>query len=289
MILIFIAFFLTTRRNCLDVIKSSNISNDNAYVSIKFGLDQEKNNFEKIYQSSQEYLTKLENQKSYLTFIQNINDEFYRSLNRNYNSLQLQLLPSLDFLQYGNNCVSYHLIIGIKCKYLLCLNNKYNLLSLYNITSDKNNSALIKNISINITLNYSYPIHVSFSAFDEEQTKIYIFNNNYIFSLLLKFNYRLDDIMLFSIKNFTINNTIINADNELIYLSTTLYHGNRYIIYGYSNGKIFIYLIRDKTNNLENNYVSIRTVFNLHKKIDKIYQTQGYLFVVTDDRKKLMF
>ena len=286
MIFVFVTFFLFIISNCY-IKKSSDISNDNEYTSIKVGLEQEKNNFEKIYQSSQEYLTKLENHKSYLKFIQNINDEFYHSLNKNYNSLQLRLIPSLNILQNSKNCISYHLIIGIKCEYLLCINNKYNMLSLYNITSEKNNSTLIKNISINITLNYSYPIQVSFSAFDEEQTKIYIFNNNHIFSLLLKFNYRLDDIMLFSIKNFTINNIITTIENDLIYLSTTLYHGNRYIIYGYSNGKIFVYLIRDKTNISENNYVSIRTVFNLHKKIDKIYQTQGYLFVVTDDRKKI--
>ena len=34
-------------------------------------------------------------------------------------------------------------------------------------------------------------------------------------------------------------------------------------------------------------YISIRAVFNSHKNINKIYQIKGYLFIVTDNRKKI--
>lgn len=114
----------------------------------------------------------------------------------------------------------------------------------------------------------------------------------------------LDNITISNIKNFTIPNSEIitdltlnqttdsdiddmdddDLDYNLIYLSTTLYHGNRYIIYGYSSGEIKIYLIKDKT---KDSFISVRTTFNLHKTINKIYQIQGYLFVVTDNKKKI--
>ena len=86
--------------------------------------------------------------------------------------------------------------------YLLCINNNYNLVSLYNLTTDEQYSKNVIKIPILLNLDYSFPIHISFSAFDEEQTKIYIFNNQLVYSVLLKFNYLLDNITISNIKNF---------------------------------------------------------------------------------------
>ena len=257
-------------------------------------LENENDNFNKLYKSSEEYLQKIKTQENYLQFIRDINDNFYYPLNKKKYSLLFNLLPSYNLIN-KDNCHSYHLIIGNnKNKYLLCINSYYNLLSLYNLTKDETYSKNITKIPLSINLNYSYPIHLSFSAFDEEQTKIYFFNNKKVYSVLLKFNFHLDNINISSIKNFTIPdqelssdlqiNKNIDIDDNLIYLSTTLYHGNRYIIYGYSTGEIKVYLIKDK---IKDSFISVRTTFNLHKNIDKIYQIQGYLFVVTDNRRKI--
>ena len=69
-----------------------------------------------------------------------------------------------------------------------------------------------------------------------------------------------------------------------MYISTTLYHGNRYILYGYENGECKVYLLKDKYND---SYISPRTIFNLNQKIYKIYQIQGYLFIISENRKKI--
>ena len=69
----------------------------------------------------------------------------------------------------------------------------------------------------------------------------------------------------------------------MLYLTTTLYHGNRYIIYGFKNGEIKVDLLVDK---IKNNYITTRTIFNM-KQIYKIYLAQGFLFIITDNRKKI--
>ena len=266
-----------------------NKNNDNFNNILKYlnaNLENENNNFNQIYSTSETYLNKIRSQENYLKFIKDINNNFYYPLNKKKSSLFFNLLP-LNNLINNNNCYSYHLIVGNNINiYLLCINNNYNLISLYNLTTDEQYSKNVIKIPILLDLDFSFPIHISFSAFDEEQTKIYIFNNQIVYSILLKFNYLLDNITISNIKNFTIPNFPEGNDiNEnLLYLSTTLYHANRYIIYGYAKGEIKVYLIKDKS---KDDYISIRTSFNLHKTINKIYQTQGYLFVVTDNKKKI--
>ena len=266
-----------------------NKNNDNFNNILKYlnaNLENENNNFNQIYSTSETYLNKIRSQENYLKFIKDINNNFYYPLNKKKSSLFFNLLP-LNNLINNNNCYSYHLIVGNNINiYLLCINNNYNLISLYNLTTDEQYSKNVIKIPILLDLDFSFPIHISFSAFDEEQTKIYIFNNQIVYSILLKFNYLLDNITISNIKNFTIPNFPEGNDiNEnLLYLSTTLYHANRYIIYGYATGEIKVYLIKDKS---KDDYISIRTSFNLHKTINKIYQTQGYLFVVTDNKKKI--
>jgi hypothetical protein len=214
-------------------------------------------------------------------------------LNKKKSSLIFNLIPLINIVN-NENCFSYHIILGKnKNCFLFCINKEYNLIRLFNLSKDGNISKNITKIPFTINLNFSFPVHISFSAFEEEQTKFYIFNNQIIYSIILKLNYLLDVIQISSIKNFTIpfpTNKLsdlqmnININNNLIYLSTTLYHGNRYIIYGYSTGEIKVYLIKDKS---KDDYISVRTTFNLHKTIYKIYQIQGYLFVVTDNKKKI--
>ena len=229
-------------------------------------LKNDNYNLKKIYTSTEKYLQKQKIQEDYLKFINDINN---------------------------NNCYSYHLFIGNDDNiYLLCINNKYSLLSLYNLTINEKMSKSIINIPVSLSLDYSLPIYLSFSSFDEEQAKIFIFNNQIVYTLYLKINYFIDSFTVSNIKKLIIPISDIltnlrintNIDNNLIYLSTTLYHGNTYIIYGYSTGVIKVYLMNDKS---KDDNISIRTVFNLHKNINKIYQIQGYLFIVTDNRRKI--
>ena len=272
-----------------------NKNGDNFNNILKYlnaNLEYENINFNRIYSSSEKYLHKIRSQENYLKFIKDINNNFYYPLNKK-SSIFFNLLPSNNLIN-NENCYSYHLIIGNNINiYLLCININLDLLSLYNLTSDEQYSKNVIKIPFTLNLDFSFPIHISFSAFDEEQTKIYFFNNKNIYCIFLKLNNLLDNITISNIKNFTLpnshlssHNSIKNDDinNNLIYLSTTLYHSNRYIIYGYSTGEIKVYLIKDKS---KDDYISIRTIFNLHKTISKIYQIQGYLFVVTDNKKKI--
>lgn len=255
-------------------------------------LKNDNYNLKKIYTSTEKYLQKQKIQEDYLKFINDINSNYYYSLNKKKNSLVLNLLSSNTLIN-NNNCYSYHLFIGNDDNiYLLCINNKYSLLSLYNLTINEKMSKSIINIPVSLSLDYSLPIYLSFSSFDEEQAKIFIFNNQIVYTLYLKINYFIDSFTISNIKKLIIPISDIstnlrintNIDNNLIYLSTTLYHGNTYIIYGYSTGVIKVYLMNDKS---KDDNISIRTVFNLHKNINKIYQIQGYLFIVTDNRRKI--
>ena len=255
-------------------------------------LKNDNYNLKKIYTSTEKYLQKQKIQEDYLKFINDINSNYYYSLNKKKNSLVLNLLSSNTVIN-NNNCYSYHLFIGNDDNiYLLCINNKYSLLSLYNLTINEKMSKSIINIPVSLSLDYSLPIYLSFSSFDEEQAKIFIFNNQIVYTLYLKINYFIDSFTISNIKKLIIPISDIstnlrintNIDNNLIYLSTTLYHGNTYIIYGYSTGVIKVYLMNDKS---KDDNISIRTVFNLHKNINKIYQIQGYLFIVTDNRRKI--
>ena len=282
--------------SCFNLNKNDN--NFNNIIDYLNGiLSIENDNFNKVFTSSEKYLKKIKNQEDYLKFIKDVNSNYYYPLNKKKNSLIFHLLPSHNLIN-NENCYSYHLIIGNnKNLYLLCINNAFNFLSLYNLTTEEHYAKKIIKLPLSLNLDFSFSIHLSFSAFEEEQTKIYVFNNEIVYSILLKFNSLLNNMTILNVKNFTIQNSeissqglakrndAINDINEnLIYLSTTLYHGNRYIIYGYSSGEIKVYLIRDKS---KDNYISVRTTFNLHKTIYKIYQIQGYLFVVTDNKKKV--
>ena len=288
--IILLLSFLLILISCFELNKNDDNFN-NILKYLNSNIETEKDNFNKIYTSSEKYLHKLKTQEEYLKFIKDINNNYYYPLNKKKSSLFFNLIPTHNLIN-NDNCFSYHIIIGKnKNIFLLCINNEYNLLSLFNLTTEEHFYKNIIEIPISISLNFSFPIHISFSAFEEEQTKIYIFNNQIIYSIILKLNFILDEIKISNIKNFSIpdlemsSNLPINIDNNLIYLSTTLYHGNRYIIYGYSTGEIKVYLIRDKSK--DDYYISVRTTFNLHKNIYKIYQIQGYLFVVTDNKKKI--
>ena len=288
--------FLTIFISCIDLNKNDNNFN---YIltHLNYILETENDNYNKIHSSSEKYLKKLRAQEDYLKFIKDINNNYYYPLNKKKNSLYFNLLQSPNLIN-NEDCFTYHLIISnSKNIYLICINNLYNLLSLYNLTTDEQYAKKVIKIPLSLSLDLSIQTHLSFSAFEEEQTKIYIFNNRLVYSILLNFNFIFDNITISHIKNFTIpksdstmeNNSISNdisydINDNLIYLSTTLYHANRYIIYGYSTGEIKVYLIKDKSRD---NYISVRTTFNLHKAINKIYQIQGYLFVVTDNRKKI--
>ena len=288
-------FTIITLLNVLISCFDTNEDNFNKIIDVlNSNLETENDNFNLIQKYSEKNLKKLKYQENYLKFIRDINNNFYYPLNKKKSSLFFNLLP-LSNLINNENCYSYHLIIGNnKNIYLLCVNNLYNLMSIFNLTTDEKFSKNIIKIPLSLLLNFSFPIHLSFSAFEEEQTKIYIFNNHLVYSIVLRINFFSDNITISSIKNFTVPNSNISSNESikyindlnknLIYLSTTLYHANRYIIYGYSTGEIKVYLIKDKS---KDNFISVRTTFNLHKNIYKIYQVQGYLFVVTDNKKKV--
>ena len=166
---------------------------------------------------------------------------------------------------------------------MLCINDQYNHLTLFDLSSKNESNNITKpfQLEIPIKLNYSNSISVSFSAFDEEETKIFVFNNEKIYSIHIKLNYTLDNFKILYINNFTISNSI---NENLIYISTTLYHGNRYILYGYKNGECQVHLLRDKFND---SFITIRTALDMKQPIYKIYQIQGYLFVINENRKKI--
>ena len=280
--------FLIILISCFELNKNDDNFN-NILKYLNANVENENINFNKIYSSSEKYLHKIKSQENYLKFIKDINNNCYYPLNKK-SSLFLNLLPPNNLIN-NDNCYSSHLIIGNNINiYLLCINSNFDLLSLYNITSDEQYSKKVIKMPISLNLDFSFPVHISFTAFDEEQTKIYIFNNQIIYCILLKLNFFIDNFTISNIKNFTLPNSDISPNSpinndindNLIYLSTTLYHANRYIIYGYSTGEIKVYLIKDKS---KDDYISIRTTFNLHKTINKIYQIQGYLFVVTDKKK----
>ena len=293
--IILIFSFLFIFISCFDININDKTFN-NLLNSLNDYLQTENDNYNKIYSSAEKYLKKIRNQEEYLKFMKDINNNYYYPLNSKKSSLFFNLLPSHNLIN-NENCYSYHLIIGNnKNIYLLCINNIYNLLSLYNLTTDEKYAIKIIKKPLSLKLDFSFSVHISFSAFDEEQTRIYIFNNQLVYSILLRLNIYLNNITILNIKNFTLpksdknspdilesNKDIYNINDNLIYLSTTLYHANRYVIYGYSTGEINIYLIKDK---FKDNYLSVRTTFNLYKIINKIYQIQGYLFFVTDIRKK---
>ena len=106
--------------------------------------------------------------------------------------------------------------------------------------------------------------------------------------LSLVINNCMENFSVSSIKNYVIPASNISSNlrinNNLIYLSTFLHNGDRYIIYGYSTGEIKIYIINEKLND---HHLSMKTTFNLHKKINKIYQIQNYLFIVTNNKRNI--
>jgi hypothetical protein len=247
----------------------------------------ENNNFKKLFSSTNNYLQKRKIQEDYLKIINNIKNNYYYPLNQK-NSIILDLLSTFDLIS-NDNCYSYHIIIGNKNNlYLLCINYRYNLLSLYNLTIINKKGKKIITIPLFLNLDYTFPIHLSFSSLNEEQATIYIFNKNMIYSVSLVINNCMENFSVSSIKNYVIPASKISSNlrinNNLIYLSTFFYHGNRYIIYGYSTGEIKIFIINEKSND---HYLSIKTTFNLHKKINKIYQMQDYLFIVTNNKRNI--
>ena len=266
--------------SCLNVNK--NETNFNSVFSNLYSiLDKEINNFNSLNELTGEYMKELQNQKNYIQFIESINDNYYYPFPNQKISLELKHISSSNLIN-NTNCLKNFLLISDIRSSILCLNDLYNKLSLYNILSEKEiNNTLLFEIPLSIKLNYSNDIYVSFSAFDEEETKILIFNRQKIYSIHLKLNYSLDNLKISYINNFTISN--YNND-KLLYISTTFYHGNRYILYGYENGKCQVYLLKDKYND---SFISPRTIFNLNQKIYKIYQIQGYLFIINENRKKI--
>ena len=222
-------------------------------------------------------------QKEYVDFIKNINTKYYYPIQDTKSSLDFEHLSLYDSIN-NKSCFYKHLLIGEKQISLLCINHLYNSLSLYDLSSrNEINNTKVFQIPLSLNLNYSKSVKVSFSAFDEEETKIFIFNDDKIYSLHLRLNYSLDNFKLSYINNFTIAN-YTNESQNLIYISTTLYHGNRYIIYGYKTGECKIYFLRDKFND---SYISPRTIFSMKHEIYKIYQIQGYLFIIDENRKKI--
>lgn len=278
------------------LISCSNINNNEFHILNKIeylykNFEEEINNFHILNRTIESYMNELKYQNNYIKFISNLNKNYYYSLQKEKkDSITLEYIPLSDFIN-DTNCISYYLLIGEhEQTLLLCINNRYNLLSLYNLTSNiEINKNLIFQIPISINFNYSNSIEISFSAFDEGESKIYIFNGLKIYSIHIKFNYTFENFKIAKINNFTINNNILNdlnsleKQNKLLYLTTTLYHGNRYIIYGFKNGEIKVDLLVDKINN---NYITTRTIFNM-KQIYKIYLAQGFLFIITDNRKKI--
>ena len=260
---------------CLNInINETNF--DSTFEYLNKNLEDEIINFDILNISTEQYMRELKDQKNYIKFIENINNNYYYPLENQGISLDLELISFSNLINY-TNCVSNYLLISDKQTSLLCINNLYNSLSLFNITTKKE----IFEIPILINLNFSKSIKVSFSAFDEEETKILIFNNERIYSIHLQLNYSLTSFKISYINNFTISNY---SDEKLIHISSALYHGNRYAIYGYNNGECQVYLLRDKLND---SCVSARTIFKLNQQIFKIYQTQGYLFIIEENGKKI--
>ena len=126
-----------------------------------------------MFSSTNNYLQKRKIQEDYLNIINNIKNNYYYPLNQK-NSIFLDLLSTFDLIS-NDNCYSYHIIIGNKKNlYLLCINYRYSLLSLYNLTINNKNSNKIIKIPLFLNLDYAFPIHLSFSSLNEEQATIFI-------------------------------------------------------------------------------------------------------------------
>ena len=266
--------------SCFNVNKNeTNFDNSLEYLYNKLG--KEINNFDILHKATEQYMNELQNQKNYIKFIENINNKYYYPFENQKLSLDLEHLSFSNIIN-NKSCIFNYLLINEQKVSLLCIDNLYKSLSLYNLNSQEDiNNTKVFEIPLSLNLNYSDNISISFSPFDEEETKIFIFNREKIYSIHLKLNYSLDNFILAYVNNFTVED--YNQDN-LLYISTVLYHGNRYILYGYENGECKVYLIKDK---YKDNYISTRAVFNLNQKIYKMYQTQGYLFIINEDRKKI--
>ena len=275
-------FSLIILISCLNVINTKT-NFDNTIEPLNKHFEKEINNIDTLNLSIEQYIKELINQKEYINFVRNINNNYYYSIQDTKSSLDFETAPLNDSIN-TKNCIHKYLLIGEKQISLLCINYLYNSLSLYDLSSkDEINNATIFQVPLSLNLNYSNSVKVSFSAFDEEETKIFIFNDDKIYSIHLRLNYSLDSLKLSYINNFTIVN-YTNDNKNLIHVSTTLYHGNRYMIYGYKNGECKIYFLRDKFND---SFISPRTLFKMKHEIYKIYQIQGYLFIIDKNRKKI--
>ena len=273
-------FSLIILISCLNV--NNNETNfENDFDSLNKHLEKEINNFEELNLSIEQYKNELNSQKEYIKFVQFINNNYYYPIKTTKISLVFERFPLLNNSISKKNCISNFLLIAENQISLLCINDQYNYLTLFDLSSkNKSNEEPFK-LEIPLDLNFSNSISVSFSSFDEEETKLFVFNNEKIYSIHLKLNYSLDNFKILYINNFTISNS---TNDNLIHISTTLYHGNRYIIYGYKNGECKVHLLRDKFND---SFISIRTAFDMKQPIYKIYQIQGYLFVINENRKKI--
>ena len=275
-------FSLIILISCLNVINTKT-NFDNTIEPLNKHFEKEINNIDALNLSIEQYIKELTNQKEYINFVRNINNNYYYSIQDTKSSLDFETTSLNDSIN-NKNCIYKYLLIGEKQISLLCINYLYNSLSLYDLSSkDGINNTKIFQEPLSFYLNYSNSIEVSFSAFDEEETKIFIFNGDKIYSVHLRLNYSLDSFKLSYINNFTIVN-YTNDNKNLIHVSTTLFHGNRYMIYGYKNGECKIYFLRDKFND---SYVSPRTIFKMKHEVYKIYQIQGYLFIIDENRKKI--
>ena len=273
-------FSLIILISCLNV-KNNEDNTEIMFESVYSHLEKEINNFGVLNKFTLQYMNELNNQNDYVKFIENMNKNYYYPLQKVKTSLNLEHISLFNLIN-NSNCISSYLLIGEQRISLLCINNLYNYLSLYNLSSKEGiNETKIFQIPIELNLNYSGSIKISFSSFDEEETKILIFNNEKIYSIHIKLNYSLDSFKISYINNFTVANF---SNNNLIYTSTALYHGNRYVLYGYKYGECKIFLLKENNNE---NYLSIRTIFNLNDNIYKIYQIQGYLFIIYENRKKI--
>ena len=275
-------FSLIILISCLNVNNTKN-DFDNTIEPLNKHFEKEINNIDTLNLSIGQYIKELINQKEYINFVRNINNNYYYSIQDTKSSLDFETASLNDSIN-TKNCIYKYLLIGEKQISLLCINYLYNSLSLYDLSSKEGiNNTKIFQMPLSLNLNYSNSIKVSFSSFDEEETKIFIFNDDKIYSIHLRLNYSLDSFKLSYINNFTIVN-YTNDNKNLIHVSTTLFHGNRYMIYGYKNGECKIYFLRDKFND---SYVSPRTIFKMKHEVYKIYQIQGYLFIIDENRKKI--
>ena len=277
-------FSLIILISCLNV-NNTKTTFDKTIEPLYKHFEKEINNIESLNLSIEQYIKELINQKEYINFVRNINNNYYYSIQDAKTSLDFETISLNDSIN-NKNCIYKYLLIGEKQISLLCINYLYNSLSLYDLSSKEGiNNTKIFQIPLSLNLNYSNTVKVSFSAFDEEETKIFIFNDDKIYSIHLRLNYSLDSFKLSYINNFTIVGCANENENKnLMHVSTTLYHGNRYMIYGYKNGECKIYFLRDKFND---SYISPRTIFNMKHEIYKIYQIQGYLFLIDENRKKI--